>query len=578
MTLPLQSHSLEKECVDEINKMQQSMRDQTLKNKEKERRKEIPKKRKKNSHINKNQHHHIEKNKKTISKHQPNFKDYYLTDTTNSLKEPESIHFLKLPPLPKGANKSDKKNRINEIIRHINAANTGYKLEDLESELHALNTDDLLPKFKKSISRTLSGEARTKFKEIQENTPKEKAEKYNHEKSKLTIELIRQGLFFAFKQKKPSKQKSKNISKIKKLYEKLPTSIEGHDRLTILLEKITTESTENSCDTLNITDCPESFKEFATELLNHLFKRIKTTKNDNKVCSGYEEAIPGTSQDKVKKPNFKGIFYELSEEHIVNRIQQQDLNIEPFHLNDIEVPIRFIPTPEDNFCFYHALAYGQAFFTDSHELDGKRVFHEITTLFRDIMENNTELTDTLNQVLGENDGSLEDIAARAFVELPGFQLWGHTGMLPFIAWWYQMPIAVVTRHSWSSDGSAMLFSAQGRWELLVAVSSGTIEQQLRKKDAAATSSGRKLLILEHHENHWSALDLHTQATILVDHQPSTSRNETRTTFLQNEPSSHEVTLGDELFEGQYDPNTHCFDTPCTSSCIKFDASGLPTTE
>ena len=156
------------------------------------------------------------------------------------------------------------------------------------------------------------------------------------------------------------------------------------------------------------------------------------------------------------------------------------------------------PIPPDQFCFYHAI--GQAF-----GIGGQPFFHAITHTAQQLLQDSPELTALINNFSG-GEGAVEEIAAMGHVE--GFnqgavneQVWGHVGLLPFLCWYLEMSVVVVTPGTWMNGAGALYFMPDGDWELMGGNSS-TIESAL----IDLHQSNPELLILQHDGfSHWGVL-------------------------------------------------------------------------
>ncbi|KEQ13207.1 hypothetical protein GZ78_27135 [Endozoicomonas numazuensis] len=81
-------------------------------------------------------------------------------------------------------------------------------------------------------------------------------------------------------------------------------------------------------------------------------------------------------------------------------------------------------------------------------ITGEALFQQIILLAWNTLNESPETLSLLNSILANGMSSIEELAALAFVEYAGFQMWGHTGMLPLIAWWFGSPVLVTTPATW----------------------------------------------------------------------------------------------------------------------------------
>ncbi len=154
--------------------------------------------------------------------------------------------------------------------------------------------------------------------------------------------------------------------------------------------------------------------------------------------------------------------------------------------------------PADNYCFYHAI--GSAL-----SKDGPSIFKDLITLSQSVLDFYPEVALILNSVMATAGGSPEEMAAMAYVEYGDRQMWGHTGLLPLICWWYNLTVVLVTPESWEGHG-ALLFNPDGTWKLINPESSqeSLIEATKNLLQPSPLQHSR-VLIIENHINHWDVL-------------------------------------------------------------------------
>lgn len=157
-----------------------------------------------------------------------------------------------------------------------------------------------------------------------------------------------------------------------------------------------------------------------------------------------------------------------------------------------------VPMPPDQFCFYHAI--GQAF-----GLGGQPFFHAITHTAQQLLQDSPELTALINNFSG-GEGAVDEIAAMGHVA--GFnqgaaneQVWGHVGLLPFLCWYLEMSVVVVTPGTWMNGAGALYFMSDGEWELM-----GGDGSDVESALIDLHQSNPELLILQHDGvSHWDVL-------------------------------------------------------------------------
>lgn len=430
----------------------------------------------------------------------PVFDDYLVAHKKEEEEETVPLTSVSYQSLTvdKAGTKNEKQTQINAIIAAINSADGRYPYSDLKSELNSIKDDAFITKrLKDKISKALMPENEQKFhKKDKEETEKERDliqsnENKNKNKNEYLVQSLRQSLFYDYKNIEFAGVTSEARRQVD--YSVNSTTIDNRLSDLLMRLQISKLPTERACGHLALSDCPDSYKQFTKDLTESIYKQLKVA-----LDSSNSSDMPDSD------PAFKGSVYELPAKFLTNKVTSDFDSMEHGDSGDInqyQTTLTRVEMPRDHYCFYHALAHGLGLTDNSEE----RVFQEITTSIHYIMENNPELTARLNQILGTVSGSVEEIAAMAYVDMAGFQLWGHTGMLPFIAWWFQMPVAVVTPATWTDpDGAAMLFYTNGSWELLTANNTNTIQQRIIQRRRRAPN----LLILENVEGvHWDVIEL-----------------------------------------------------------------------
>lgn len=149
----------------------------------------------------------------------------------------------------------------------------------------------------------------------------------------------------------------------------------------------------------------------------------------------------------------------------------------------------------DDYCFYHALAQGM-----NLPVTGQELSSQIIVLVHNILQEGPGLVGLLNEILEPAMASVESIAAMAFVDFSGVQMWGHVGMLPLISWWFGVPVLVTTPATWEGAG-AVLFLDDGTWDFQV-TEQGAGGQMVQNLMEAYPN----LVIIENDADlHWSLL-------------------------------------------------------------------------
>ena len=156
------------------------------------------------------------------------------------------------------------------------------------------------------------------------------------------------------------------------------------------------------------------------------------------------------------------------------------------------------PMPADQYCFYHAI--GQAL-----GMDGQSFFQALTQTAQNLLQDSAELT-ALTSHFGDTDGVIEEIAAMSHVQAVNQgqadrQIWGHVGLLPFICWYLELSVIVVTPGTWSDDAGALYFMSDGEWELIDG--SGT---EVAQTLLDMYQDNPQLLIMQHNGfSHWDVV-------------------------------------------------------------------------
>jgi hypothetical protein len=155
--------------------------------------------------------------------------------------------------------------------------------------------------------------------------------------------------------------------------------------------------------------------------------------------------------------------------------------------------LTLIPMPPDQFCFYHAIGH-------SSNTHGIELFQAITTVAQNALQDSPELADFLNSFAG-GEGAIDEMAAMGHVNTASEQIWGHVDLLPFICWYLELTVVVVTPGTWQSEAGALLFMPNGQWEMI----NGNKSSILAKLDELHRVYP-SLLIMQHDgHSHWDVL-------------------------------------------------------------------------
>ena len=142
-----------------------------------------------------------------------------------------------------------------------------------------------------------------------------------------------------------------------------------------------------------------------------------------------------------------------------NRIAWMDAGLDLSQSGGLGSGFRTINMPSDHFCFYHALGGHIGMY-------GPEFFNNLISLANWLHQEQPQLSHRINRMLTGLDRSLslETIANTGVVELAGIGLWGHTGLLPLICWWYKTTVLVLNTVPDESFG--VLFMNDGSWTIV----------------------------------------------------------------------------------------------------------------
>ena len=177
-------------------------------------------------------------------------------------------------------------------------------------------------------------------------------------------------------------------------------------------------------------------------------------------------------------------------------IQQRKKNVFSSNqtiLATIPDTLTLIPMPPDQFCFYHAIGHS----TNTH---GIALFQTITTVAQNVLQDSPELADFLNSFAG-GEGALDEMAAMGHVNAINEQVWGHVDLLPFICWYLELTVVVVTPGTWQSEAGALLFMPNGQWEMI----NGNESSILSNLDELHTIYPGLLIMQHDGHSHWDVL-------------------------------------------------------------------------
>ena len=157
-----------------------------------------------------------------------------------------------------------------------------------------------------------------------------------------------------------------------------------------------------------------------------------------------------------------------------------------------------VPMPPDQYCFYHAL--GQTI-----ELDGLSFFQAIINTAQSLLQDSPELTAIINN-FSSGEGAVEEIATMSHIQevnqgQVSQQVWGHIGLLPFLCWYLELSVVVVTPGTWTHGAGALYFMPDGEWELL-----GGNAEHIAETLVSLHQDNPELLIMQHNGvDHWDVL-------------------------------------------------------------------------